>query len=73
MKKRRTALEIKKKIIDLLKQKEMSIREIETKVNTNYLTVKTQLEELEYFGLVTLINHNRNNKNGRPFTTVRLK
>jgi len=51
----------------------MSIRELETKVNTNYKTIKTQLEELEFFGLIVLIYHERNKKNGKPYTTVKLK
>ena len=37
---RRTALDIKKEILDLLKQKEMSLRELESKVDTNFLTIK---------------------------------
>ena len=70
--KRRKALEIKKQILDLLKQKEMSLRELETKVNTNYQTIKTQIKELEFLGFVTLVHHEKNQKNGRPFTTARL-
>ena len=50
----------------------MSVRELETRVDTNYLTIKTQLDELEFFGFIERVHHNRNDKNGRPFTTVRL-
>ena len=71
--KRRVALEIKKKILALLKNNEISVRELETKVNTNHLTLKTQLDELEFFKLIERIKHNRNDKNGKPYTTVRLK
>ncbi len=71
--KRRIALEIKKKILALLKNNELSVRELETKVNTNYLTIKTQLDELEFFGLIEKIKHNRNDRNGKPYTTIRLK
>ena len=72
MRKRRTALEIKKKILSLLKEKERSLRELETKVDTNFNTIKTQIKELEYFGLIKVIKHDKNDKNGRPFTSVRL-
>ena len=69
---RRIALDIKKEIIKLLKQKEMSLRELETKVNTNYQTIKTQIKELEYLGFIKTIKHERSDKNGRPFTTAKL-
>lgn len=69
---RRTALDIKKEILRLLKQKEMSLREIESKVNTNFQTIKTQIKELEYFGLVKVIRHEKSDINGRPFTSVKL-
>ncbi|HDZ60812.1 MAG TPA: hypothetical protein ENH46_03850 [Candidatus Pacearchaeota archaeon] len=70
-KQRRTALEIKKEILKLLKQKEMSLRELESKVNTNYETIKTQIKELEYFCFVKVIKHERSDVNGRPFRSVR--
>ncbi len=66
--KRRTALEILK----LLKEKEMSLRELESKVNTNFQTIKTHIKELEYFGFVKVIKHEKNKINGRPFSTVKL-
>ena len=69
---RRTALDIKKEIINLLKQKEMSLREIESRVDTNFQTIRTQIKELEYFGFVKLIKHDKSEINGRPFTTARL-
>ena len=71
---RKKALDIKKRIIELLKKhKEMSIRELETKANTNHNTMLTQLEELEYFGLLSLHKPERSDRNGRPYTSVRLK
>jgi predicted transcriptional regulator len=71
---RRKALEIKKKILEVLKkEKELSLRELETKVNTNDKTLKTQIDELEFFGKVIKIKHDKNDVNGRPFTTIRLK
>lgn len=71
---RRKALEIKKKILNSLKTKgEMSLRELETKVNTNDKTLKTQIEELEFFGRVVKIKHDKNRVNGRPYTTIKIK
>lgn len=56
----------------MLKEKEMSLRELETKVNTNFNTIKAQVKELEYFGLVKVIKHEKSDVNGRPFTSVKL-
>tara|TARA_Y100000310_G_C20259269_1_gene612870 strand:+ start:142 stop:366 length:225 start_codon:yes stop_codon:yes gene_type:complete len=72
MKQRRKALDIKKKILKLLEEKDYSIRELETKVGTNNITIKTQLKELEFLGLIKLINHKRNDRNGRPYVSARL-
>ena len=69
---RRIALDIKKKIIELLKEKgEMSIRELETKVNTNHKTMLAQIKELEFFGLVEVVHYEKNDVNGRPYTNVK--
>ncbi len=70
---RRTALEIKEQILNLLKQGEKSLRELETKINTNYQTIRTQVKELEFFGKVIIIPHKKNKQNGRPYTTIKLK
>lgn len=72
--KRREGLDIKKKILDVLKKDgEMSLGEIERKANTNNVSLLKHLKELEYFGLVEIIKHNKSEKTGRPYTSVRLK
>jgi len=71
---RRTALEIKKKILGILKtQKELSLKKLERKVNTNNLTLNVQIKELEFFEKVIITEHPKNKVNGRPYTTVKLK
>lgn len=71
---RRKALDIKKDILKVLKQHgELSLRDLDIKVNTNSHTIKTQIEELEFFDKVMTLKHPKNDKNGRPFTTVKLK
>ena len=70
---RRKALDIKKEIIRILKSSnEISLQKLERKVNTNYLTIREQIKELEYFGLVKTAKHDKSKANGRPFTTVKL-
>lgn len=67
---RKKGLDIKKKIIDSLKEKECSLRELETKLNTNYLTIRSHLEELKFLKIIEIIYHKKNLKNGRPYTTT---
>jgi len=74
MSKRRKALEIKKDILKVLKEYgELSLRELDIKVGTNSKTIRDQIDELEYFDRIVKIKHNKNNVNGRPYTTVKLK
>lgn len=71
--KKRKPLEIKKKILAVLKQNgETSLRDLDIKVNTSYQTIRNHIEELEYFGKVEIVSHKKSDKNGRPFTTVKL-
>lgn len=70
---KRSSLIIKKKILEVLKQGEMSLRALESKVNTSYETIRIQVEELEFFGKVVITKHEKSEKNGRPYTTVKLK
>ncbi len=71
---KRKPLEIKKKILEVLKkEKEISLRRLDIKVNTSYQTIKNQIEELIFFGLVEIIKYPKNEKTGRPYTTVKLK
>lgn len=71
---KRKPLDIKKQILKVLKEEgEISLRELDIKVNTNYQTIRDQVEELEFFGKVELMEHNKSEKTGRPYTTVRIK
>ena len=70
---RRKALDIKKKILDVLKKEgELSLRELDIKVNTNSETIKTQVDELEFFEKIKVTTYPKNETNGRPYTTVKL-
>ena len=70
---RRKGLEIKKKIIKLLKEnKEISLGKIERKTNTNNLTILNHIKELEFFKAIKIIKHKKNSKTGRPSTSIKL-
>ena len=74
MKTRRDPFKIKKEILLILKKHgEISLRGLDIKVNTNYKTIRKQIEELEFFGKVEIIKHKKSKINGRPYTSVRLK
>lgn len=71
--KKRKPLDIKKQIIKVLKENgEISLRNLDIKVNTNYQTIKDQINELEFFGLVEKKKHIKSEKTGRSYTTVKL-
>lgn len=71
---KRKVLDIKKAILNTLeKEKELSLKALEIKVNTGSQTIQTQIEELEFFGLIEIIKHKKNEKTGRPYTSVKLK
>ena len=72
MKKYSTGLEIKKKIIKALQEKPMSLRKLETKLNTGYNPVKLHCKELEFLGIVKIIKTKENSKNGRAYSKVEL-
>ena len=70
---KRSSLEIKKEILKLLKGKEMTLRLLEKKIDTNPNTIRIQIKELEHLGFVEIIKHEKSEHTGRPFTTVKLK
>ena len=71
---RRKALDIKKDILKILKEEgEMSLRDLDIKINTNSSTIRTQVEELEFFDKVVVTKHSKSDKTGKYYTTVRLK
>lgn len=69
---KRSPLEIKKKIISLLKTKERSLRELDIKVNCGYQTIINQCKELKYLGILKITKHEKNPKTGRPYSSVQL-
>ena len=70
---KRKVLDIKKTILKTLKKdNELSLKALEIKVNTGSQTLQTQLEELKFFDVVETIKHSKNEKTGRPYTSVRL-
>ena len=68
----RSGLDIKKQIIQLLKQKPCVISEMERKINTSDKVIKRHVAELEYLGIVKVVKFDKNKNTGRPYTLVKL-
>lgn len=68
---KRDSFIIRKKILNFLKDKPMTLAELERKVNTNSRTIRKDCEELEYYRLV-ILEKQIHPSNGRPSTIVKL-
>ena len=70
---RRPAIEIRKEILKLLlKEGELSLRELESKIDTNNLTIKAQVADLKSLGFVTVKEHKAHPKNNKPYQSCRI-
>ena len=69
----RSGLEIKKSILKFLKEGEQVISQLERKINTSDKVIKRHIKELAFLNIVEIIEHKRNEKTGRPYTSIRLK
>lgn len=56
----------------LQKNKEVSVRQIETKVNTNFETTKRQVEDLESLGFVKVMEHKSHPRNNKPYKVCKI-
>jgi len=72
MKKYTSGLEIKKKIINALKEKPISLRKLETKLNIGYNSIKLHCKELEFLNIVKITKTKEGSRNGRPYSIVEL-
>ena len=65
---KRTPYEVRKEILNLLlKESILTYTKIQTKLSTNYDSVKNNLKELEEHGLVKTKTFEKHNENGRPY------
>jgi len=68
----RSGLDIKKAILELLRQKPHVISEMERKVDTSDRVIKRHVAELEYLGIVKVIKYKKSEKTGRSYSVVEL-
>ena len=67
---KRGSFEIKKKILELSKT-EKTFAELERKINTGFNTIKSNCNELEKFGFLTIKQEKKHEKNGKPFFKIK--
>ncbi len=68
---KRSSFDIKKKILELVKSPK-TFAELERKVNTGFITIKENCEELEKFGFVTIKKISKHSANGKPYFEVKI-
>jgi len=68
---KRSSFDIKKKILELVKSPK-TFAELERKVNTGFITIKENCDELEKFGFVTIRKISKHSMNGKPYFEVRI-
>lgn len=68
---KRSSFDIKKKILELVKSPK-TFAELERKVNTGFVTIKENCEELEKFGFIKITKMNKHEKNGKPYFEIKI-
>ena len=56
----------------LQKNKEISVRMIEAKVNTNFKTTQRQVNDLESLGFLKIVEKEAHPKNNKPYKICRI-
>lgn len=69
---KRTPYEVKRAILRVLREKPLSYTKLQTKLSTNYDSVKNNCEELQMYDFVNISKGERHAKNGKPFYDVEL-
>ena len=69
---KRKPSEIRKGILLLIREKPLSYTKIQTKLSTNYDSIKNNCEELETYELVKINKIERHPENGKPSFDVEL-
>lgn len=68
---KRSSFDIKKKILELVKSPK-TFAELERKVNTGFVTIKENCEELEKFGFIKITKMSKHEKNGKPYFEIKI-
>jgi predicted ArsR family transcriptional regulator len=69
---KRKPYEVKKGILMLLREKPLSYTQIQTKLSTNYDSVKNNCDELEMYEFVKINKIEKHPENGKPSFDVEL-
>ncbi len=64
--------ELRKQILLIIREKPLSYTKIQTKLSTNYDSVKNNCEELETYGLLKIEKIEKHPENGNPSYDVKI-
>jgi predicted ArsR family transcriptional regulator len=65
-------MQIQQGILEALREGPCSLRELETRLNTNYNSIRAHSRLLAFYGCVDIEEHERSEANGRPYTTLQI-
>jgi len=70
---KRTPYEVRKEILNLLlKENTLTYTKLQTKLSTNYDSIKNNCKELESYDFIKIKKGEKHEKNGKPFYDVEL-
>ena len=69
---KRTPYQVRKRILAVLRDKPLNYTQIQTKLSTNYDSVKNNCEELQLYELVSILTIEHHPENGKPSYEVSL-
>jgi predicted transcriptional regulator len=69
---KRSPFNIKKSILTLIKSSPLTYAQLERKVNTGFVTIKDNCEELQSYGFVKIEKKDKHERSGRPYFQVRI-
>jgi predicted transcriptional regulator len=70
---KRKPYEVKLRILQLLREnQELSYTKLQTKLSTNYDSVKNNCEELEFYGFIEIKEYGKHPENGKPYYILKL-
>lgn len=69
---KRKPYDLRKEILMILREKELTLTQIQTKLSTNYDSVKKNCFELQEYEQVEIRKEKSHKKNGKPYYVVKL-
>lgn len=69
---KRTSYELKKRILEIIKEKPATLAELERKADTGYRSILANCKELEDYGYLQIEKKAKHEANGKPYFTIKI-